>query len=152
MKNHQEWCETLDLPASRSAPQVKSPQPATPNRTMRGNEKFTTNMALKQSTQQHFQSDRKPSDGDVVLSLNDKRYKDVMWKKYNALGKKRLWDREEGVAKEIFQYLKKSLGKGGRFWTKMSRSDLLFVVNDDGAFRSKCSQVSANVITSNHCC
>ena len=62
-----------------------------------------------------------------------------MWKHYNILGRKQPGEkgREEEVADEIFRSLKRSLGREGRFFKKMSHGDLLFAVDDEGAMQSE---------------
>ena len=83
-----------------------------------------------------------PGDEDVILSLSDEKYKTIMWQQYNILGKKAPrgsgLGRDDEVANQIFVLFKRSLGKRGKFFKKMSRSDNLFVVDDEGALRSEC--------------
>ena len=80
-----------------------------------------------------------PRDGDITLSFNDGRYKEIMWRHYNILGKRQFREkqREETVVRQILQSLKNRLGMGGRFFRKMFQSDLSIVVDDDEALQSK---------------
>lgn len=45
--------------------------------------------------------------------------------------------REETVVRQILGTLKKRLGMGGRFFKKMTQSDIFVVVDDVGALESK---------------
>lgn len=77
------------------------------------------------------------SNRDIVLSLYDETYRDIMWKQYNILGRKELRAREEAVVNQLFQSMKQSLGRKGRFWKKVTHGDELYMVDDDEAFESK---------------
>ncbi len=80
-----------------------------------------------------------PRDGDITLSFNDGRYKEIMWRHFNILGKRQFREkqREETVVRQILQSLKNRLGMGGRFFRKMYQSDLSIVVDDEEALQSK---------------
>ena len=80
-----------------------------------------------------------PRDGDITLSFNDGRYKEIMWRHYNILGKRQFREkqREETVVQQILQSLKTRLGMGGRFFRRMYQSDLSIVVDDEEALQSK---------------
>ena len=75
---------------------------------------------------------------DVLLSLMDANYKNILYKHYNILGKKQPNDktnREVTHANQIFQSLRRSLGRNGRFFKKTSHGDLRFEVDDAGAMQ-----------------
>ncbi len=81
----------------------------------------------------------KPTRDDTILCLSNKKYKEEMLKYYNILGNKQGGGKfkEENVVLQIFQSLKKSMGKGGIFFLKMSRGDLFHPVDDERALQSK---------------
>ena len=159
MKNQRKWGspeKQADKPKTTShplslnfAPEVKTPTPYTslPRRERRSKISSADKNAMtpRRSTRKHTPSEatrnkEDPSDEDVILSLNDEKYKEIMWRHYNILGKKQPGDksREEDVGNQIFISLKKSLGRGGRFFKKMSHGDIVFVVDDVGALQSEC--------------
>lgn len=80
-----------------------------------------------------------PRDGDITLSFNDGRYKEIMWRHYNILGKRQFREkqREGTVVQQILQSLKIRLGMGGRFFRRMYQNDLSIVVDDEEALQSK---------------
>ena len=107
----------------------------------------STTTVRKRSTRTSTSSDParnipKPSKNDIILCLSNDQYKEVMVRYYNILESKQGGGkfREENVVHQIFQSLKKSMGKG-RFFMKMSPDDLLHTVDDDSALQSKCVHV-----------
>eukprot|EP00571_Detonula_confervacea_P010596 CAMPEP_0172305424 /NCGR_PEP_ID=MMETSP1058-20130122/6717_1 /TAXON_ID=83371 /ORGANISM="Detonula confervacea, Strain CCMP 353" /LENGTH=1376 /DNA_ID=CAMNT_0013017021 /DNA_START=256 /DNA_END=4386 /DNA_ORIENTATION=+ len=75
-------------------------------------------------------------DNDVVLSLLNEKYKNIMWSHFKQLGRaQRGGTGEEETGKKIFRLLTKGLGKGGAFFKKSVRGDELFKVNDDVALQ-----------------
>ena len=62
-----------------------------------------------------------------------------MWRHYNVLGKKqsREKDREEIAIHQILRSLKERLGEGGRFFKRITQSDIFIVVDDEEALQSK---------------
>jgi hypothetical protein len=80
-----------------------------------------------------------PRQGDITLSFSDEIYKEIMWKHYNILGKKlsREKDMEKTVVHQILQSLKKRLGKRGRFFKRITQSNICIVVDDEEALQSK---------------
>lgn len=81
----------------------------------------------------------KTSRDDIILCLNNEKYKEVMMRYYTILGNKQGGGKfkEENVVKQIFQSLKTSMGKGGRFFT--STGNVLHPVDDESAMKSKCN-------------
>ncbi|KAL7443423.1 hypothetical protein ACHAXM_012084 [Skeletonema potamos] len=78
-----------------------------------------------------------PAENDIVLSLNDERYREVMWKHFRLLGAKTPGDnsREEEIGNRLFQWFKTGLRRGGHFYKKEPRGDEIFLVDDDLALR-----------------
>mmetsp|Transcript_7489 Transcript_7489/g.12411 ORF Transcript_7489/g.12411 Transcript_7489/m.12411 type:complete len:1519 (-) Transcript_7489:40-4596(-) len=78
-----------------------------------------------------------PADNDIVLSLNDERYREVMWKHFRLLGAKTPGDnsREEEIGNRLFQWFKTGLRRGGHFYKKEPRGDEIYKVDDDLALR-----------------
>eukprot|EP00985_Skeletonema_marinoi_P008444 scaffold3840_cov156-Skeletonema_marinoi.AAC.1 len=78
-----------------------------------------------------------PAENDIVLSLNDERYREVMWKHFRLLGAKTPGDnsREEEIGNRLFQWFKTGLRRGGHFYKKEPRGDEIFKVDDDLALR-----------------
>ena len=156
MKNYRKWSGVPEPTRVRKpASAMKSPSQQLlsppPSRTQRdrqakvstpGNENATS--SPRRSTRlptpnEDARNKSDPNGEDVVLSLNDTKYKKILYKHYNMLGKKQPGDkvREESFGIQIFQSLKRSLGRNGRFFKKMSHGDLMFEVDDEGALQSK---------------
>lgn len=78
-----------------------------------------------------------PAENDIILSLNDERYREVMWKHFRLLGAKTPGDnsREEEIGNRLFQWFKTGLRRGGHFYKKEPRGDEIFKVDDDLAIR-----------------
>jgi len=126
------------------APKTKPPSPpmSLPRKDHRSEISSTNdNMSTRRSTRKHAASEAnmkkyESGDEDVILSLSDDRYKEIMWRQYNILGKKEPWDmrREEDVGHQVFLSLKSRLGSGN-FLKKNFRGDKLFVVDDQEALQ-----------------
>ena len=93
-----------------------------------------------------------PRDGDIILSLRDGLYKDVMYKHYKILGKRDPGDkgREAEMGSQIFRSLRSSLGREGRFFKRMSRGDYPYLIDDDGALESKYFSHFVEIIHHHH--
>ena len=78
-----------------------------------------------------------PVENDIILSLNDERYREVMWKHFRMLGEKTPGDnsREEEMGNGLFQWFKTGLRRGGHFYKKEPRGDELFQVDDELAIQ-----------------
>ena len=75
-----------------------------------------------------------PNEGDITLSLSDDKYKEVMYKHFNMLGKRQSGETksDEIVSKQICRIFKKRLERsGGRFFSKFN------VVDNEVALQSK---------------
>lgn len=81
----------------------------------------------------------KPGRDDTILCFSNEKYKEVMLRYYNILGNKQGGGKfkEENVVQQILRSMKKSMCKGGRFFTKMSHGDHLHPVDDEIALQSK---------------
>jgi hypothetical protein len=105
------------------------------------NENRVSTTLRKRSTRNSTASDpaRKAKRDDMILCLSNKKYKEVMLRYYNILGNKQGGGKfkEENVVQQIFQSLKKNMGKGGNFFMKKSHGDLLDLVDDERALQSK---------------
>lgn len=78
---------------------------------------------------------------DIVLSMLNERYRDIMWSHFRKLGKVRKGgsgEDELGVA--IFHELTKDVGSSTRrkFYKKSPYSDDLIQVDEDAALQSEC--------------
>ena len=134
-------------PPPRNRPQREQPQRVAhrhPAASLAAEHGGATNLSPRRSTRKPTASEESrnkndPSDSDVILSLNHDLYKEIMWRHYNILGRKQPGDkvREEEAGQKIFRTLKKSLGRSGRFFKKMSHGDLLFAVDNESALHSK---------------
>merc|ERR1712194_233789 len=70
---------------------------------------------------------------DVVLSLLNEKYKNIMWSHFRKLG--RAHGEEEEFGRKIFLTLKKGLGKGGAFFKKPFHGKNLLQINDEVALQ-----------------
>merc|ERR1712194_937353 len=70
---------------------------------------------------------------DVVLSLLNEKYKNIMWSHFRKLG--RAQGEEEEFGRKIFLTLKKGLGKGGAFFKKPFHGKNLLQINDEVALQ-----------------
>ena len=94
-----------------------------------------------ESEDEHYSSEEEevaePSNCDIVLSLHDERYKEVMWRHYRMLGKARDGDREAELASDILALFKRGMAEEGRF-LKRKACGKHVIVGDDVALASKC--------------
>jgi len=58
----------------------------------------------------------KRSSANIILSLNDDYYKEIMWRHYRVLGKVRDSVKEAELASRLFGLFKKEMGSAGRFF------------------------------------
>ena len=75
---------------------------------------------------------------DVILSLSDEYYKNIMWKHYRMLGKDADTERKNQVGKQIFFIFQQRTGSTGKFFKRMqqgSRED--FEVDANTALESE---------------
>lgn len=80
-------------------------------------------------------STRSTGKDDIVLSLNDERYKDIMVKHFNSLGMDRDAEREREVSENVLMIFKQTMGNSGRFFKRSNGNDL--EVDEDVARDSK---------------
>ena len=70
-----------------------------------------------------FKMKERPS-ANIVLSLNDEFYKDILWRHYRVLGKARDSEREAELATLLFNLFKKELGESGKFFKQAQGQDV----------------------------
>ncbi len=89
----------------------------------------------------------KPFDGDIVLSLKNDDYKDIMFSKFRKMGKRLGPENVElDTAKlELFSAFKQIMGKDGRFLRSDRHLRDLWLADDDEAIHSK-SVCSAHIM------
>jgi len=81
-----------------------------------------------------------PKEGDITLSLSDDKYKEVMYKHFNTLGKRQSGETksDEIASKQICRLFKKRLKRsGGRFFSRIAQSDMFIVADNEVALQSK---------------
>ena len=74
---------------------------------------------------------------DVVLSMRDERYKQILYREFHSLGMTRDPPREEKVAMKLFTKFKRD---GARFFY-LDRQNSLVRLKEEEALKSKCSGV-----------
>jgi hypothetical protein len=77
----------------------------------------------------------RPGKNDIILSLNDDRYKYIMWEHFNSLGMTRDAKRECDASDEAFAQFKQITGESGKFFKRNNGND--HEVNEDVARESK---------------
>ena len=154
MKNYPKWSGSPQKSQLISTPALVWKTPAElSSREMRSesrtessalrNDNYASTTVRKRSTRNSTARDLalnipKPSRDDTILCLSNEKYKEVMLRYFNILGNKQGGKfKEENVVQQIFRSLKKSMDKGGRFFVKMSQSDILHPVDDERALQSK---------------
>jgi len=78
----------------------------------------------------------KPTQNDVVLSLMDDYYKDIMWRHFRMLGITRIKEDEDEVIDKAFKILKQRVGHEGKFLKRVQTNGTYVVVLENEA-RSK---------------
>ena len=73
---------------------------------------------------------------DVILSPHSPFYKDIMYRRFNILGRARNPERENKACDEVFMSLKQTMGEGGKFY-KCSNTMMFYEVDDAAARASK---------------
>jgi hypothetical protein len=80
-------------------------------------------------------SGKSPSAKDIVLSLHDPTYKEIMWEQFNILGPDRDKERETEVCDEVFILFKQNMRKRGTFFKSVGGGNIIEV--DDAVAREK---------------
>ncbi len=78
-----------------------------------------------------------PGKNDIILSLNEDRYKHIMWEHFNNLGMIRDAKREQDTSDEVFAQFKQIMGNSGKFLKRSNANGSDFEVDDDVARESK---------------
>jgi hypothetical protein len=78
-----------------------------------------------------------PGKSDIILSLNEDRYKHIMWEHFNNLGMIRDAKQEQDASDEAFKQFKQIMGNRGKFFKRSNANGSDFEVNDDVARESK---------------
>mmetsp|Transcript_40927 Transcript_40927/g.73781 ORF Transcript_40927/g.73781 Transcript_40927/m.73781 type:complete len:1370 (-) Transcript_40927:68-4177(-) len=60
----------------------------------------------------------KPGKDDIILSLMDNCYKEIMWRHFNILGKTRDNKRENEICDQVLRLLKQKMGSAGNFYKR----------------------------------
>lgn len=81
----------------------------------------------------------KPRDGDIILSLKNHEYKEIMFAKFRMMGKRAAVDDKAKLDMEtygLFSLFKQDMGKDGRF-LRSDRLGDMWAVEDNEALQSK---------------
>lgn len=79
----------------------------------------------------------KPTQNDVILSLMDHYYKDIMCRHFRILGINRVKEKEDEVIYKVFNLLKRRVGHQGKFFKRVQTTGAYVVVPEDEAFSSE---------------
>lgn len=83
----------------------------------------------------------KPHDDDVLLSLKNPRYKQIMFDKFKTLGKRTGGEENLNLNElkhEMFSFFKQGMGDDGRFLKSDRHMNDIWEVDDEDALESKC--------------
>lgn len=84
----------------------------------------------------HFAASRRPiGKNDIILSLNDDRYKYIMWEHFIRLGMSRDATKERDASEDVFMQCKQMMGNSGKFLKRVNGED--FEVDEVAARESK---------------
>ena len=78
-----------------------------------------------------------PGDGDVILSLTDPYYKQIMYQHYKLLGTSRDLQREGRVCDEILGVFRKRIGRKGRYFKRPSPAYPPIQVDESAVLKSE---------------
>lgn len=81
----------------------------------------------------------KPTQDDVVLSLMDDYYKDIMYRHFRMLGVNRVKEEEDEAIEKVFALLKRRVGRDGSFFKRVQATGTYVVVPENEARSSKLS-------------
>ena len=70
---------------------------------------------------------------DIVLSMRNPRYKEIMWTRFNLLGRQRDHSREDAIITEVFQLFKSQHAK----FYKQTKQGERVPVNEEEALASE---------------
>jgi len=133
----QSWAEGASNKAgkARSPMPSKSRQKAKPEKPRPPPPAFTT----------------KTNSNDIILSLLDEKYKEIMWAQYRKLGRTNgTYDRENVAGMDILFTLKKGMGTRGRFFKKSPHSFDLIECSEDVALEKIKSDLKRRMSSKHH--
>jgi hypothetical protein len=81
----------------------------------------------------------KPAQDDVVLSLMDDYYKDIMYSHFRMLGVNRVKEEEDEAIEKVFTLLKRRVGRDGSFFKRVQATGTYVVVSENEARSSESS-------------
>ena len=79
----------------------------------------------------------KPTQDDVVLSLMDDNYKDIMYGHFRMLGVNRVKEEEDEAIEKVFALLKRRVGRDGSFFKRVQATGTYVVVPENEARSSE---------------
>ena len=93
----------------------------------------------------------KTNSNDIILSLLDGKYKEIMWEHYRKLGRTNgSYERENVAGMDIFFTLKKGMGTRGRFFKKSPHSFDLIECSEDLALEKIKSDLKRRMSSKHH--
>lgn len=93
----------------------------------------------------------KTNSNDIILSLLDEKYKEIMWAQYRKLGRTNgTYDRENVAGMDILFTLKKGMGTRGRFFKKSPHSFDLIECSEDVALEKIKSDLKRRMSSKHH--
>ncbi|KAL7492282.1 hypothetical protein ACHAWT_001453 [Skeletonema menzelii] len=132
----QSWADVPSNKASKARSPKPSPrQKAKPEKPRTPPPAFTT----------------KTNSNDIILSLLDEKYKEIMWAQYRKLGRTNgTYDRENVAGMDILFTLKKGMGTRGRFFKKSPHSFDLIECSEDLALEKIKSDLKRRMSSKHH--
>lgn len=91
----------------------------------------------KVKTEKSVNAIMKPAKNDVVLSLMDDYYKDIMCRHFRMLGITRVKEEEDEAIDKVFKILKQRVGREGKFFKRIQTTGTYVVVPEDEARSSE---------------
>lgn len=136
MSTSQSWADVPSNKASKARSPKPSPrQKAKPEKPRTPPPAFTT----------------KTNSNDIILSLLDEKYKEIMWAQYRKLGRTNgTYDRENVAGMDILFTLKKGMGTRGRFFKKSPHSFDLIECSEDLALEKIKSDLKRRMSSKHH--
>lgn len=137
MSTSQSWAEGSSNKAGkgRSPTPSKSRQKAKPEKPRPPPPAFTT----------------KTNSNDVILSLLDEKYKEIMWAQYRKLGRTNgTYDRENVAGMDVLFTLKRKMGTRGRFFKKSLHGFDLIECSEDVALEKIKSDLKRRMSSKHH--
>lgn len=93
----------------------------------------------------------KTNSNDIILSLLDEKYKEIMWAQYRKLGRTNgSYDRENVAGMDVLFILKKGMGTRGRFFKKSPHGFDLIECSEDLALEKIKSDLKRRMSSKHH--